>query len=427
MKITLQGGRVIDPANKIDERIDVHVAAGQIAALGNAPDGFSANRVIDVSGQIVCPGFIDLGARLREPGDRHKATIASETAAAASGGITTLVCPPDTNPVADTPAVIELIRTTAEQAGKARILPTGAITQGLEGKQLSEIAALKEAGCVAVSNIMQPYANTQVQRRAFEYAATFGLSIFIHPMDQGLAAAGCAHEGAISTRMGLTGIPEAAETMAVARNLVIIEQTGVRAHFARLSSVRAAQMISRARYDGLPITADVAAHQLFLTEHDIWQFNSDCHVIPPLRSDRDRDGLRDGLAQGVVQCICSDHQPHEADAKLAPFPSTEPGISALETLLPLTLRMVTDGVLGLGDAIATISSQAASVLGIDSGNLSAGNVADICVFDPEREWVLNEDNLVSHGLNTPFLGWHLKGRVSYTLLAGRPVYELNDD
>lgn len=427
MKITLQGGRVIDPANDIDDIMDVHVAAGQIAALGNAPDGFKANRVIDVSDQIVCPGFIDLGARLREPGDRHKATIASETAAAASGGITTLICPPDTNPVADTPAVIELIRTTAEQAGKARVIPTGALTQGLRGKQLSEIAALKEAGCIVVSNIMQPYINTQVQRRAFEYAATFGLGIFIHPMDQGLATAGCAHEGVISTRMGLTGIPEAAETIAVARDLVLIEQTGVRAHFARLSTARGVQMISRARYDGLPITADVAAHQLFLTEHDIWQFNSACHVIPPLRTDRDRDGLREGLAQGVVQCICSDHQPHEPDAKLAPFPSTEPGISALETLLPLTLRMVSDGVVGLSAAIATITSQPAQVLGIDSGSLSAGNVADICVFDPEQEWVLNEDNLVSHGLNSPFLGWHLKGRVSHTLLAGRPVYERSDD
>jgi dihydroorotase len=421
MKISILGGRLIDPANGVDQVIDLHIAAGRIIALGVAPNGFEAQHRIDASERIVCPGLIDLHARLREPGQENKATIASETRAAAHAGITTLICPPDTDPVIDNPAVVDLIRHRTAQAGFARVLTLGALTQGLDGRQLAEMGALKEAGCVGVSNGPRAVDNTQVMRRAMEYAASQNLTVFLHAEDPWLAADGCAHEGAVSVRLGLPGIPEAAETVAVTRELQLIEQTGVRAHFCQLSCVCAVKMIARARYDGLPITADVAAHQLFLTEMDIGYFDSQCHVRPPLRTQRDRDGLRVALGTGTLDAICSDHQPHDAAAKLAPFPVSEPGVSALETLLPLTLRLVDEGVLGLSEAIACISQRPAEILGLECG-LSVGARADVCIFDPQQEWELSTGTLTSHGHNTPFLGWMLRGRVTHTLLAGHVVF-----
>ncbi len=424
MRISILDGRVIDPAQAIDQVQNIYVADGRILALGKAPAGFGADREIDAKGQIVCPGLVDLCARLREPGLEHKATIASETAAAASAGITTLCCPPDTDPVIDNPAVAELIHQRAEQAGKARVLTLGALTKGLAGTQLSEMIALKEEGCVGLSNGLQPVSNAQVLRRAMEYAATHKLTIFLHAEDVFLRNRGCAHEGVVSTRLGLPGIPETAETAAVARDLVLIAQTGVRAHFCHLSSARAVEMITHAQHDGLPVSADVAAHQLFLTEMDISDFNSDCHVLPPLRSLRDRDGLRKAVAEGSVSAICSDHQPHEPDAKRAPFMSTEPGISALETLLPLTLRLVDEGVLSLSNALARLSSGPAHILGKDIGSLAVGRQADICIYDPAHVWTLTREQLHSRGKNTPFAGWEFKGRVTHTLLGGKLVYEL---
>lgn len=408
----------------MDQVQDLHLDAGRIVALGKAPAGFKAEREISAHGRIVCPGLVDLSARLREPGFKHKATIASETAAAAAAGITTLCCPPDTQPVVDTPAVAELIHQRAAQAGKARVLVLGALTKGLAGVELSEMAALKEAGCVGVSNALHPAGNALIMRRAMEYAATHGLTVFLHAEDAHLAAGGCAHEGAVSTRLGLPAIPESAETAAVARELILIEQTGVRAHFCHLSSARAAQMIARAQHDGLPVTADVSAHHLHLTDMDLGHFNSLCHVRPPLRARRDLEALRHALAQNTVSAVCSDHQPHEADAKLGPFSETEPGISALETLLPLTLRLAQEGVLSLQDALARLTIGPARILDIEAGTLSVGAPADICIFDPEQHWTLGAETLRSRGHNTPFLGWEFKGRVTHTLLAGEVVYEL---
>lgn len=423
MRIVIKNGRVIDPAHGIDKVQDVYVAGGRIVALGKKPDGFSADRSIDARNRIVCPGLVDLSAHLREPGAEHKATIASETRAAAAAGITTLCCPPDTDPVTDTPAVVELIRSRAEQAGLAHVIPLGALTRALAGNELSEMAALQQAGCAGLTNTRRPIANTLVMRRAMEYAATHGITVFLHAEDSALANRGCAHEGAVATRLGLPGIPESAETVALARDLVLIEQTGVRAHFCRLSSARAVRMIARAQHDGLNVTADASAHHLYLTEMDIGHFNSQCHVLPPLRTLRDRDGLRQGLGDGTLAAICSDHQPHESDAKLAPFTETEPGISALETLLPLTLRLADENVLSLSEALAHLTCNPARILGLDAGTLGPGQAADICIFDPECYWTLGADTLVSRGHNTPFLGWEFKGRVTHTLLAGKVVYE----
>lgn len=426
MRLRITNGRVIDPANAIDGVQDIFIADGRIQAIGDALQGFTADREIDATGLIVCPGLVDLCARLREPGQEHKGTIASETFAAASAGITTLCCPPDTDPVIDTPAVIELIRNRAEAAGYARVVPLGALTEGLAGESLSEMAALKEAGCVGVSNALRPITNTHVLRCAMEYAATHGLTVFLNPEDPWLRNKGCMHEGAVSTRLGLPAIPESAETAAVARDLMLIEQTGVRAHFCRLSTARAVRMVARARYEGLPVSADVSAHHLYLTEMDVADFNSQCHVTPPLRTQRDRDGLRAGLARGAVAAICSDHQPHEPDAKLAPFSATEPGISSLDTLLPLSLRLVDEDVLTLSEVLACLTHKPAQILGIEAGTLSTGAAADICIFDPQRYWELTESTLQSRGRNTPFMGWEFKGRVTHTLLAGKIVYELAD-
>jgi len=420
----IHGGRVIDPANNVDAMLDLYISYGRIAALGTPPEGFTAHRKIDASGCIVCPGLVDLCARVREPGQEHKATIATESVAAASGGITTLCCPPDTNPVMDTPADIELVRLRAEMTGKTRIVTLGALTRGLAGDQLTEMAALKKAGCVGVSNALRPLANTLVQRRALEYAATFDLTAFLYANDHWLSAKGCAHEGRVATRMGLPGIPEAAETAAVARDLAIIEQTGIRAHFCRLTTGRAVHMIARAQFDGLPVTADVAIPYLYLTEVDVSDFDSHCHVIPPLRTTEDRQHLREALQRGTLSALCSDHQPHEPDAKLGPFPSTEPGISGLDTLLPLGLRLVDEQVIELGELIHRLTAGPAGILGLPCGNLSAGTIADVCVFDPERIWQLDTGTMKSSGLNTPFLGWELKGRATHTLLEGKLVYAL---
>ena len=423
MHIKISNGLVIDPANNIEAKHDIYISEGRIAAIGKKPEGFTLDKMIDASGYNVIPGIVDLRARLREPGLENKGTIASETRAAAASGITTLCIPPDTTPVIDSTSVVELIHQRANEAGFAKVVTLGALTAGLKGEQLSEMAILKKYGsCVGVSNALSPVSNNLIMRRAMEYAASCGLTVFLHSEDEGLAGSGCAHEGAISTRLGLPGIPETAETNAIARDLLLIEQTGVHAHFCHVSSARAVQMIARAQYDGLPVTADVTAHHLHLTEMDIGFFDSNCHVRPPFRTQRDREALVDALATGNINAICSDHEPHDADAKLAPFGETEAGISALETLLPLALRLTED--LSLSDVINRITWQPAKILGIDAGTLSVGEKADICIYNPQTNWIMKTENMISAGRNTPFEGWELKGKVTHTLLNGKVVFSI---
>ena len=423
MKIAIRGGRVIDPANNIDTVSDVFIDRGVVAAIGATPSEFETNSNIDASGKIVCPGFVDLRARLREPGQEHKATMASELRAAVSAGVTSLCCPPDTYPVIDTPAMVHMVRQRAAELQLTQVHPLGALTTGLAGERLTNMSALQDAGCIGVGNALQPVENTLVMRRAMQYAASFDITVFIHAHDSWLLGNGCVHEGEVSTRLGLPAIPEAAETVAVARELALIETTGVRAHFCELSCARAVAMVADAQQRGLPVTADVSAHHLHLTEHDIGFFNTQCHVRPPLRSAADRDALRTAARDNVVQAICSDHQPHEVDAKLAPFSESEPGISGLETLLSLTLKLVVDGLLELPHALATITCGPARVLGIDTGHLRVGAAADICVFDPESIWEVDPDAMLSQGHNTPYTGWSLPGQVCQTLIGGRLVYE----
>ena len=424
MRVHIQGGRLIDPARQIDQPADLYLADGKVVAVGHPPDGFTADRIIDAHGQVVCPGLIDLGVHLREPGQEYKATIASETRAAAAGGITTLICMPDTQPVIDTPATWELIRRRAKAAGRARVLALGALTQGLAGEQLAEMAALKAAGCVAVTNGRHRLANTLVMRRAMEYATTFDLPLVLCSEDPHLKGRGCVHEGAMATRLGLPGIPAAAETVAVARDLALSEHTGSRSHFHTLSTGRAVEMIAQARRANRKLSADVAVHQLFLVENDIDDFDTRCHLDPPLRTAADRDRLRRALAEGELDLICSDHQPHEADAKAQPFPATAPGLSGLETLLPLTLKLVHEGLLSLPRALALVTAGPAAALDLPYGRLAPGDSADICIFDPDRVWRLRADAMVSAGHNTPFDGWEFRGRVTHTLFEGRITYRL---
>lgn len=422
MSISIVHGRLIDPAHGIDDQLDLHIDGETVVAVGDAPAEFAPDEVIDARGCIVSPGLVDLAANLREPGYEHKATLASEALAAARGGITTMLCTPDTNPVIDNAAVVELIHRMARKLAQARILATGALTRGLKGEQLAEMAALKHTGCVAVSNAHHPLASTLVERRALEYAATFGLTVFLRPEDRHLRAGGCAHEGAVAVRLGLPAIPSAAESVAVARDLALAEHTRAKIHFRALSTLTAARMLGEAQAAGLTVTADVAAHQLHLTEMDVDGFDAMCHVSPPLRTLADRDALRRAVADGTIAAICSDHQPHEPDAKERPFPESEPGISGLETLLGLTLRLVEERVLDLPTALARVTSGPADILGLPYGRLGIGSPADVCIFDPERRWTLDRATMLSEGRNTPFDGWDFPGHVTHTIFNGHVVY-----
>ncbi len=416
------GAQVIDPVSGRDEIADIFLQHGKIAAIGQAPAGFEAQQTIDAHGLIAAPGLVDLAVALREPGYSRKGSIASETLAAAAGGITSLCCPPQTRPVLDTAAVTELILDRARESGHAKVFPIGALTRNLAGEQLSELVALREAGCVAFGNGLSEFASNRNLRRALEYAATFDLTVIFHSQDSDLAEGGLAHEGAAASFLGLSGIPETAETVALARNLLLVERSGVRAHFAQLTSARGAELIAQAQARGLPVTADVAMYQLILTDEALHGFSSLYHVQPPLRSAADRDGLREAVKTGVITAISSHHQPHEADAKLAPFGETEPGISSADVLLPLALTLVEDGLLDLPTLLARLTSGPAAALALPAGKLQAGLPADVVLFDRNSSTLVGE-SWYSKGRNCPFMGHCLPGSVRYTIVDGRISYQ----
>ncbi len=421
--ITIQQGRLFDPANQLDTIADIHINHGRIIAIGEAPADFTAAKTIDAKEMLVIPGLIDLSTRLGEPGLEHFTTIARETKAAVSGGITSLCVMPDTDPVNDTFAVTELIQRRARQAETAYVLPVGALTKGLKGEALSEMVAMHREGCVAFSQANQPVVNTQTLFNAFDYAATHKLLVMMRPIDAYLGKDGVAHRGAISSALGLPDIPSAAETLALARLLLLAEETGVRLHLSQISTARAVEMIQDAQARGLPVTADVAIHNLHLTEFDVADFASFMHVQPPLRSQRDRDALRAGVKAGVISAICSDHTPLMHDDKLLPFPESVPGISGLESLLPLLLALVREHVLTLEQAIKAVTHQPASLLGINRGSLQVGAPADIAIVDLEADWLFNRRQLISAGDNTPFHKWPFTGKVHTTLFQGRVVHQ----
>lgn len=423
MKIHIKNGHLIDPKNSIDAKQDVFVAAGKIVGIGQVPADFTANQIIDASNLIVCPGLVDLSARLREPGYEYKATLESEMLAAAAGGVTSLACPPDTDPVLDEPGLVEMLKHRAKQLNLAHVYPLGALTRQLKSENLTEMCELTEAGCVGFSQANNAITDTMVLWRAMQYASTFGFTVWLRPQDNYLAADGVAHDGEVAARLGLRSIPAAAETIALATIIRLAKETSVKVHLCRLSTEEAVAMVRTAKAEGLSITCDIAANHLHLTEYDIGFFDTNCHLRPPLRSQRDKDALGKGVADGTVDAICSDHTPVDDDAKLVPFAEAEAGATGLELLLPLTLKWAREQKLSLSKAIASVTSKPAAIMGLNSGQLALHSAADICIFDPEQYWKVEPGALKSQGKNTPFNGLELPGKVRYTILDGDIVFK----
>jgi dihydroorotase len=423
MKIHIKNGRVIDPTSARDGVADVFVAAGKIVGIGHAPADFHPNRTIDASGLVVCPGLVDLSVRLREPGFEYRATLESEMLAAAAGGVTSLACPPDTDPPLDEPGLVEMLKFRARNLPGPRVYPIGAMTQKLEGKMLTEMAELTEAGCRAFTQADAPMTDTQVLLRAMEYASTFGFSLWLRPQDVSLARGGVAHDGAVASRLGLPGVPALAETVALATVLQLVRETGARVHLARLSTRDGIAMVRAAKAQGLAVTCDVAAAHVHLSENDLISFDSHLHLVPPLRSLRDRDAIREALRDGAIDALCSDHTPVDEDKKQVPYGESEPGASGVELLLPLTLKWAREMGVPLMQAIDLITWKPAQILGVPGGCLAVGGYADLCIFDETAEWVVTPRSLASQGNNTPFLDHPMQGRVRYTVIDGHIDFE----
>jgi len=424
-QIIIKNARIFSPATQVDEVTDLAIKRNKIAGIGDSiPKGFKATETIDASGMWVLPGLVDLSAYLREPGQENKTRIPFETYSAASAGITRICCMPEALCPIDNGATVKLIRNKVKKAGYSRVSVIGALTQGLKGEQLSHVGSLKYVDCVGLSQGHEPIKDLATLRKAMEYAATFEMPLFLHPFDHSLMVTGGMHEGPLSTRLGLNPIPVAAETAAMAQILTLVEQTNSPVHFCRLSSADSIKMLKQAKDNGLPVTADVAAHQLFLTEMDVCDYNPLCHTVPPLRSERDRDALRQAASDGLLDAICSDHQPHEIDAKLAPFEETSPGISGFETLLPLVMRLVEEKVLSEAQAISYLTDKPADLINVSSGSLGVGRSADLSIYDPNEFWQLDTEKMTSRGKNTPFSGWGFSGKTIKTFVRGKLVFDL---
>ena len=429
MKILIQNGRVIDPASGLDQTCDIALAAGRIVGVNRVPPDFAPNRTINAAGCIVLPGLVDLAARLREPGHEHEGMLESEMAAAVAGGVTSLVCPPDTDPVLDEPGLVEMLKFRAEKLHQSRLFPLGALTRTLSGEVLTEMAELTEAGCVGFTQAEVPLASTQVLQRALQYAATFGYTVWLRPQDLHLGK-GVAASGALATRLGLAGIPVAAETIALHTIFELMQSTGARVHLCRISSAAGVALVRQAKAQGLPVSCDISINSLHLTDADIGFFDSRARLTPPLRQQRDRDALRAALADGTIDALVSDHTPVDEDAKTLPFAEAEPGATGLELLLSLALKWSTETDAGLLRALTVLTSAPAQVMGSALGTLEAsigrlaeGGVADLCIFDPAATWTVQADTLRSQGKHTPFSGYELPGRVRTTIVGGQVAFD----
>ena len=429
MKLLIKNGRIIDPATGFDQVGDLAIAAGRIVSLNGGLADFTPNKTIDATGCIVAPGLIDLSARLREPGHEHEGMLESELAAAVAGGVTSLVCPPDTDPVLDEPGLVEMLKFRAEKHHQSRVFPLGALTRALKGEALTEMVQLTESGCVGFSQAEVPLANTQVLMRAMQYAATFGYSIWLRPQELHLGK-GVAASGALATRLGLSGVPVAAETIALHTIFDLVRATGARVHLCRISSAAGVALVAAAKAEGLDVTCDVSINSLHLTDVDIGYFDSRMRLDPPLRQQRDRDALRLGLLGGTIDALVSDHSPVGADAKTLPFAEAEAGATGLELLLGLACKWGSESDAGMRRVLAVLTSEPARVLGPALGTLQAsagrlvkGGVADVCVFDPGSEWTVEPAALRSQGRHTPFSGYALPGPVRYTLVGGQLAFE----
>jgi dihydroorotase len=423
--LVVYGGRVVNPATGFDELADLFVVNGVVSEIGK-PGTFVAQQTdksVDATGKLVMPGLVDLAARLREPGFEYIATLESEMDAALAGGVTSLSCPPDTDPVLDEPGLVEMLKHRARNLKSANLYPLGALTMGLKGENITEMAELAEAGCVGFSQAAEPIFDTQALMRAMQYAATFGFTVWLHPQEPYLSKGGVAHSGPVASRLGLSGIPVSSEKLALLTIFELMRSTGCKVHIARLSSAAGVELVRQAKAEGLPLTADVAVHHLHLIDIDIGFFDSNYRVLPPFRSQRDREGIRQGLADGTIDAVCSDHTPVDDDSKQLPFADAEPGTTALELFLPLALKWATETDTPLSKALAVVTNHPAKVIGCEAGNLSVGSPADICVVDLDANWVVTPEVLKSQGKHTPYLGRELQGRVSMTIVAGRVVFQ----
>jgi len=429
MKILIKNGRLVDPASGRDETADVAIAAGRIVAIGGVSADFTPNRTIDASGLVVAPGLVDLAVRLREPGHEHEGMLESEMAAAMAGGVTSLVCLPDTDPPLDEPGLVEMLKFRARNLNLARLYPLGALTRGLKGDTLTEMAELTEAGCVGFSQAEVACRDTLVLHRALQYASTFGYTVWLRPNDSWLGN-GVAAKGPLATRLGLSGVPVIAETIALNTIFELVRDTRARVHLCRISSAAGIELIRAAKAEGLPVSCDVSVNHLHLTDIDIGYFNAAMRLTPPLRQQRDRDAIREALADGTVDALVSDHTPVDEDAKNLPFAEAEPGATGLELLLGLTLKWGADSGLSLARTLATVTQRPVAVLGDALGSLGSstgriveGGVADLCLFDAAAHWTVKPAALRSQGKHTPFAGYELPGRVIATVVGGHVAFE----
>jgi dihydroorotase len=424
MKLHIKNGRLIDPANGIDAIQDLFIADGKVAAVGSAPAGFAADSTIDATGLVVAPGLVDLSARLREPGYEYKATLESEMQAAMQGGVTTLVCPPDTDPVLDEPGLVEMLRHRARILNQANVHPLGALTVGLKGKALTEMAELTESGCIGFAQAEEPIEDTTVLLRALQYAKTFGYTVWLRPQDPHIGRGGIAHAGPLASRMGLSGVPVMSETIALHTIFELMRASQARVHLCRISSAAALDLIRAAKKEGLPVTCDVGVHHLHMTDADIGFFDPNARLTPPLRSQRDREAIRAGLLDGTIDAVCSDHTPVDDDEKLLPFAEASPGATGLELLLSLMLKWAEEqNGDALAQAIAKVTCDPARMAGLAAGTLSVGASADVVLFDPQARWQVAPSALASQGKHTPFLGYELSGQVKATIVAGHLAWE----
>lgn len=428
--VLIQGGRVIDPASGFDAQADVAIVNGQVSGIGAAPSGFVADQQIDARGCWVIPGLVDLAVRLREPGSEHARMLESEMNAAMAGGVTSLVCQPDTDPVLDESGLVEMLRARAEKLRQARVYPLGALTRGLKGEALTEMGQLSDVGCVAFGQAEKPIANTLLIQRAMQYASTFGYAVWLRPLDAFLGQ-GVVASGPLATRMGLSGVPVMAETIALQTLFELMRSTGARVHLCRISSAAGVDLVRQAKSQGLALSCDVSINSLHLTDQDVGYFDSAARLNPPLRQQRDRDALRAGLLDGTIDALVSDHTPVDDDAKLVPFAESEPGATGLELLLNLAHKWhLQDGV-PLHRALGVVTHGPAQVLGASlgsrqgrTGRLIEGGLGDVCVFDPAARWTVGPEALRSQGHFTPFSGYEMPGRVRFTLVSGRVAYQL---
>lgn len=421
-KLSILGGRIIDPRKKLDFISDIHIVDGKIFFIGKGLSGFEADLKINAEGLVVAPGLVDINVALRDPGSGKKGDIISETLAASAGGVTSLCCTPNTTPSLDTIQSIAYVTSRSREHSSCKVFPIGALTKDLKGENISELNLLKESGCIAFTDGLYDFKNNKNLKQVFEYASTFDLIVIIYSLDYHLSKGGLVHEGAVSAFRGLTGIPETAETVALSKNLLLVEQTGVRAHFTQLTSARSANLIADAQSRGLRVTADVALYQLILTDQALMNFSSLYHVLPPLRSEKDREELKKHIRLGTIQAISSHHQPHEQEEKIQPFGQTKPGISSIELLLPLAMTLVKEDVLDLPTLLARLSIGPSDALDLGVGAIDVGSDADLVLFDMNTT-TIGGNIWHSKGRNCPFMYKALPGSVCYTIVNGIIRYQ----